>query len=88
MLVGQDGRWNVIHVLRYGWFVVILGEVVVQVLASRDLGLEFGKVRRYVIGLFSNGLTIRNVFADRWWEVVDLRRRQKKLLSFCVHLTL
>lgn len=74
MLVRRDGGRDVVHVLWDGGLVVIVIEVVVQVLAWRDWewGLEFGKVGWHIIGLLSDWLTIRDVFADGRWEVIDL----------------
>lgn len=68
-LVSQDGGWDVVHIL-WNWRLVIV--VVVQVLAWRDL-LDFTEVGWYVIGLLSDCLRVRNIFTDRWREVIDLK---------------
>ena len=72
MLVSQDGGRHVIHILGDGRLVVVVIE------ARRDGGrLEFGKVGRHVVGLFSDWLSIRDVFTDRRREVVDLKRERE-----------
>lgn len=50
-----------------------------QILARRDgdLWLEFSKVGWYVVGLFSDWMSIRDVFTDRRREVIDLKRRRE-----------
>lgn len=82
VFVCQDGGRDVVHVLGDRRLVVIfIVEVVVQVLARRDggLGFEFGKVWGYVVGLFSDWLTIRNVFTNRWGEVIDLKEERQEI---------
>lgn len=79
MLVSKDGGWDIVHILWNRWLIIVVVEVVVQVLARRDgnLGLQFGKVGWYIVGLLSDWLSIRNVFTDRWGEVINLKREQE-----------
>lgn len=86
MLVSQDGGWDVVHVLWNGWLIIIVVEVVVQVLARRDgdLGLEFGKVGWYIVGLLSDWLSFRDVFTNRRGEVIHLKRKRERNILYYI----
>lgn len=78
MLVGQDRGWDVVHILWYGRLVVVCDVVVVREL-GRNFRLDLGKVWWYVVRLLSDWLSIRDVFTNRWREVVNLRRERNLL---------
>lgn len=78
MLVSQDWGWDIVHIFWNGRLIIVV-EIVVWILGrDRDLGLEFGKVGWYIVGLLSDWLSIRNIFPDRWGEVIDLKTEGKK----------
>lgn len=80
MLVSQDWGRDIVHIFWNGGLIIVV-EVVVWILGrDRDLGLEFGKVGWYVVGLLSDWLSIRNVFTDRWGEVIDLKTEGEKYM--------